>query len=270
MRYLLLCLLTAGLAWAGEVGSVKDSKGKAEIAPGGDEKALKPAQIGAAVSEGDLLRTGADGILEVRFYDDSFVKLGPDTSLVVKVKSSSPATVKTLFSKKEVVARKTLLELQRGNMRARVQKFQKKVDTFEVVTPVAVAAVRGTDFMLLHQLITRLVVFSGRVALIPLEAHQKGELALLKTVKKGKEARIEKANQSNGATISDLNNNQLKDLGNSLPLGGPTGQGPASAPDLTNQTDALQQHRTVDEKTPLDTKRQARRELPKPPDPPRH
>lgn len=269
MRYLSVLILAFSLS-AGEVGSVVESSGGAEIVPAGDLTAIKPATVGTPVSEGDLLQTGQDGILAVGFYDESFVKLGPDSTLKVTRKSVTPKTVRTLFGKREVKARDTLLELTKGWMRARIRKFKRKVDTFEVMTPVAVAAVRGTDFLLIHRVVTRLVVFAGRVALIPIEAFRRRDTALIRTIKKGNEAQVEEADQAGAPAIRKVPRQERKALDSGLPL--PRARRRPSARQRLLQS---KERRLIERKTEQTTRERQtestiikRERLPRPPDPP--
>jgi tetratricopeptide (TPR) repeat protein len=79
---------------------------------------------------GDVLRTNANGQLAILFSDRTQVRLGRNSSLVVKQITASTST-------------DTVLELQSGTIWARAERAGPGV---RVETPAAAAAIRGTDW----------------------------------------------------------------------------------------------------------------------------
>src|SRR5262245_43209414 len=71
-------LLTAlaGAVWAQEVGTVAELDGGAEIGRGGT---WTPANVGAAIQQGDKLRTKRPGRMRVVFQDDSVLTLSDNS-----------------------------------------------------------------------------------------------------------------------------------------------------------------------------------------------
>jgi tetratricopeptide (TPR) repeat protein len=94
---------------------------------------------------GDVLRTNALGNLAVLFSDNTQVRLGRNTTMVVKSVSTGGAD--------------SVLELQSGNIWARAERGGEGV---MIETAAAAAAIRGTDW-------TMSVDASGRTSLIVLE-----------------------------------------------------------------------------------------------------
>ncbi len=83
---------------------------------------------------GDIIKTGVDSSLEISFAQDIYVKIGQQSRVIIgqrAVTEKGPA-----YS----------LELKAGQLWARVKDAWQKLTRFEVVTPSAVAGVRGTLF----------------------------------------------------------------------------------------------------------------------------
>ena len=83
---------------------------------------------GDVLAKGDRIRTGADSRATLTFDDDSRVELGP----------------KSFFLLQEAEATQASMQLTLGFLRAWVAKVSSR--RFEVRTPTAVCAVRGTEF----------------------------------------------------------------------------------------------------------------------------
>ncbi|HTB21402.1 MAG TPA: FecR family protein [bacterium] len=90
-------------------------------------------QVGQLLTQGDRVVTGDDSALQMVLADGSSVALGADSELsLASVGSGAPGSV-------------TLLSLARGLLDTMVEKL-KLGSRFEIETPYAVAAVKGTDF----------------------------------------------------------------------------------------------------------------------------
>ncbi len=96
-------------------------------------QALKP---GAAITAGDTVRTGKDGYVTIRLADGSTLSLQPGSEMQVESVKKSPLAN----------APEAKFLLKSGRVEAAVQKRQPGGARFEVRTPIAVAAVRGTKF----------------------------------------------------------------------------------------------------------------------------
>ncbi|BAP15443.1 hypothetical protein AS19_25920 [Alcanivorax sp. NBRC 101098] len=104
-------------------------------ASGGEPRRLSNGDV---VGFGDALETAANSSARLRFADQSEVYIKP-TSLLVVTRYR-----RFLNHQNE----RTELRLQRGNIRNRVSPRQSDEASFEVYTPGAVAAVRGTEYYL--------------------------------------------------------------------------------------------------------------------------
>lgn len=96
----------------------------------------QPLASGARLAAGDDVRSGANGYVTLKLADGSLLSLQPETEARIERAQASRATGTT----------DTRLQLERGRAEARVQRPAKGASRFEIRTPVATAAVRGTDF----------------------------------------------------------------------------------------------------------------------------
>ncbi len=142
-------VLAAQLALAGEAGHVIFVAGDARLAD-------KVATLGAAVQEGDLLTTAADGYVYIKTIDAGLFILRPNTKARITtyhVDTVNPANTKIK------------LELLSGVARSKsgdAVKFARQ--NFRFNTPVAAIGVRGTDFTVsTDQNTSRIAVFSGGI-----------------------------------------------------------------------------------------------------------
>jgi ferric-dicitrate binding protein FerR (iron transport regulator) len=95
--------------------------------------AWQTVQEGQVFSAGDRLKTGENSTLQLALADGSSIALGADSDLTLaQLSSGAEGSV-------------TLLSLASGLLDAIVQKL-KLGSRFEIQTPTAVAAVKGTDF----------------------------------------------------------------------------------------------------------------------------
>ena len=144
---LLLAALAAPAAQAAEeaasvilaVGEVYDT------APDGSRRALKDEDT---VYSGDTLSTGADGYLDLDFYDDARILLRPGTQFQIKsfhfVPEAHPENAPPTPAASQESA---FFRLLKGGLRAlsgligHVQR-----DTYRMDTPVATIGIRGTEY----------------------------------------------------------------------------------------------------------------------------
>ncbi len=150
----LVLMLFATAVGAGEAARVVFAAGEAKVAG-------RVAQVGDAVSEGELLATGKDGYLYLKTLDNGFFILRPgSTGQIVAYQVNQEDSAKTRIK----------LELQNGVARHISGDAVKNArQNFRFNTPVAAIGVRGTDFTVFaNQETTHVAVLSGGVVVAPL------------------------------------------------------------------------------------------------------
>lgn len=164
-----ILIMLAGLlivpmtAFAGEAGCVYEYSGSAQVLKSG-ETSWRPAGKGAALSEGDRVRTGEKGWCEILFKDGTFVKLEAESETLIEELKIAPDSREVTFS------------LLRGRTLWMAAKLKAAIKSkFSVRTPSAVCAVRGTDFSVIVSTagLTTLGLFEGKVALSTSEGQEK-------------------------------------------------------------------------------------------------
>jgi len=140
---------SAGQAYAAEAGKVIFATGSVQIAD-------KAGAEGAAVQEGELLSTGADGFLYVKTTDNGLFILRPNTKariVAYHIDRVNPANTRVK------------LELISGVARSKSGDAVKQArQNFRFNTPVAAIGVRGTDFTVYtDQQTSRVAVLTGGV-----------------------------------------------------------------------------------------------------------
>jgi hypothetical protein len=131
---LLFMFALPAAASAGQTACVYDLGGAAMVRGAGQQD-WKPAAKGAPLAEGDSLRTGPGAWCELLFRDGTFVRVdeGSETAISEMKSSSEERVFSFAFLKGKALWMAAKLK---GRM----------VSKFEVHTPSAVCAVRGTDF----------------------------------------------------------------------------------------------------------------------------
>lgn len=123
-----LCLAGNAAAQA-RVGTIKELRGSAEVQRNGRSIAAMAAM---PVLVGDKLETSRQSSVTVELIDGSQLTLSDSSSVVIDHSLASTAD--------------STIELFKGELRSIVNIAAGKLPGFEVHTPNAVAAVRGTDF----------------------------------------------------------------------------------------------------------------------------
>ncbi|HWU99196.1 MAG TPA: FecR domain-containing protein [Oxalicibacterium sp.] len=93
-------------------------------------------KIGAQLKEGDTLTTPADSFVSLVLDDGTQFTLPPDSSLNLRL----------LRKTQYIQSPRTELYLQKGRVESQVTPFTKPDSRFEVLSPLAVSGVRGTNF----------------------------------------------------------------------------------------------------------------------------
>jgi hypothetical protein len=144
------------LAAQPRTAQVSALEGSAQRSRGGGAKT--GLRLGAAVGQGDTLETGEGARLEIRFADDSILRLGPAARLQLS---------EAHFGGR--ARRKLSARLFFGKLWAKVTSAIHGEERFQVETENAVAGVRGTTFRVdANQDNSVLVrVYDGQVAVAP-------------------------------------------------------------------------------------------------------
>jgi hypothetical protein len=113
---------------------------------------------GTQISQGDVVKTGRNGSVQLIFADDTRIVVGPGSQLVI-----------------DDILMKTSNRASRFSVNALAGTFrfitgQSEKQAYEIVTPTATMAVRGTifDFHVEHNRLTSVVLFEGKVILCTL------------------------------------------------------------------------------------------------------
>lgn len=138
------------------IAAVSDLRGTVTVARQGREPFV-PLGDAKNVLAGDVIRTGADGTVTLRWVDNNRVMVLPNTTLQVLKCQFNPARQTDSY----------LFKLNVGRIWVRVLKALSEQSKFEITTPTATAAVRGTVFSLsvTPEGTTRVTVIKGRVEL---------------------------------------------------------------------------------------------------------
>jgi hypothetical protein len=151
---LAIACVTSASVRAQETGRVAAILGTMQIARGG---VSQMASIGAPVFAGDRLTTGSTDQAKVVFEDDSVIDLGPGTDVLL-AKQVFDRTSHHLAS---------LLRLSNGKLRAWVgEAYRGARSRYEVETPTAITAVRGTEFIIAYDSaleMTKVICITGEL-----------------------------------------------------------------------------------------------------------
>lgn len=148
-------------AAADAIGEVSFLIGVARIAAG--PEAPKQLTRGAGVQVGQVLETGDNGHIHIRFVDGAFAAVRPKTRLLIEDYLYDPA---------RPAASRVKFSLENGTLRSITGRAGEAArDRFRLNTPIAAIGIKGTDFV--AQVIadtTRVSVSSGVVVVAPLGA----------------------------------------------------------------------------------------------------
>ncbi len=115
--------------------------------------------VGMTLGAGELLRTGADGSVELAFGALATLRVFPSSELEIAAFRSG--------GEPKGGGRRVELRLAKGAVLAKVEALAGR-DEFTVLTANAAAGVRGTEFLVRAEPgLTRVAVRAGRVALLP-------------------------------------------------------------------------------------------------------
>lgn len=155
-----LCVLAPFMATAAEpVGRVLFAIGDARLAADGAR--LKKDDV---ISAGQAVITGANGHVHIRFVDDAFVSVRPNSKLSVE---------QYRYDEHDAKNNRVRFSLSQGVARLITGKAgQAAKDHFRLNTPVAAIGIRGTDFVVqAADAITRIAVQQGAIVASPFSDH---------------------------------------------------------------------------------------------------
>lgn len=135
LSLLIVFALSAGHALAAQVGEIKYARGAVTVQNEDGSRARLTGK-GAAINEGEVLKTGPKSFAIIRLDDDTRMTLRPGTSFAVEE-----------FSAQKNNKASALLRLFRGGLRT-VTGFISKFnpDAYKIKTSVATIGIRGTEF----------------------------------------------------------------------------------------------------------------------------
>ncbi|MBM3251960.1 MAG: FecR domain-containing protein [Candidatus Omnitrophica bacterium] len=117
---------------ANKAGVISALEGTVEVQPRG-QLIYNAAQLNQVLYAGDRIRT----------KDDGWVQISLDNSNVVTLKENSDLLIEKFVQNLDSGEYENILEMNLGKLRAKVEKL-KGSSVFEIHTPTAVAAARGT------------------------------------------------------------------------------------------------------------------------------
>ena len=164
----MLALLPVQAIYAAPVGHFTIVKGSVEILRK-QTNAPIAAQVDMEVLMRDGIRTNHRSRTQLKLIDDSVLNMGPDYMMEIN---------EYIFDAKKQV-RKGVINVLRGKIRATVAKIGGGKDSqFEIHTPTAIAAARGTEFIVYvnssHE--SEIIVTEGTVAVKNKDSSIKGEV----------------------------------------------------------------------------------------------
>ncbi|MDQ6962052.1 MAG: FecR family protein [Mariprofundaceae bacterium] len=151
-------MLIPCMAWATEQAPATFTivRGNVDLVQQGNSVS-QIASVGMPAAIGDQVRTQKRSRAQLRFLDDSILNLSSNYSIEIKEFSYDA----------EKKIRKSVIRSARGTLRAIINKDPNDTASiFEVETPTAVAAVRGTEFFVIVRSseVTDIVVVKGSVS----------------------------------------------------------------------------------------------------------
>lgn len=167
----LMTILSPSLSMAKPVATLTFVRGEVDLLKPAEERA-RPVKKGDALNVGDIIRTKSRSRAQISFIDGSKVNMA----------QKSRVEIKEFSYNREKKERKSILRTFRGKLRALIPKFFLGDNSkFEIETPTAVAAVRGTDFFSIIKklpLESEVLVVKGKVAVRNLDPAIVGEVLL--------------------------------------------------------------------------------------------
>lgn len=131
------------------IAYINDYEGECEIKRKGKDITEAVTDIYIPLYEGDIVITGMGSIAEIIFDDSSIVKLDPESKILIKDLTRDKNN-------------RTIINLLKGKIIAIVKKLLKE-EEFTVKTKLAIAAVKGTEFIVETGDEEKVGVYEGQV-----------------------------------------------------------------------------------------------------------
>ncbi|HEY4745073.1 MAG TPA: FecR domain-containing protein [Desulfuromonadaceae bacterium] len=160
LAILLMLLLVPFAAMAGQVGKITGLKGTAQVRTTNNVP-YGTLKQGDVISEGNWIKTGPDGWVELTLNDRSRFTLANNTEFEV---------TSFLYSGKK--HREGTFTMTQGKLRASVVKLGGKQSGMTVKSGTAVAGIKGTEFLMLSQGLAN--VFFGNEGRVGVSGEAKG------------------------------------------------------------------------------------------------
>lgn len=150
------------------IAYINDFEGECDLRRKGDKEVRAVYDIFTPLYAGDTVMTGFSSNAEIVFDDATIIKLGPNSRM----------SVRSLDRKGK---NKTVLDLLKGSLMAVVRKLNDK-EEFSVRTKMAMAAVKGTEFIIEAGDNERVGVYEGSVAVsaFDIDGNPRNTIVLLK------------------------------------------------------------------------------------------
>lgn len=165
MKHIILLvtvLLLFPVAAIAAIGSISKESG-ATYFKAKTEKKWAVASVGMDINEGDRVKTGSDGRMELLLQDGSRLTVGNNTEMEI---------TRFLLDKD----RRSATFFLQGKLRAIIAKFSGKT-SMQVKTPTAVAGVKGTDFIVMNE--GKANVLFGQEGAVDVKGKDKESVALM-------------------------------------------------------------------------------------------
>lgn len=157
-----ICTAVAFLAMVPALSSAAEAVGRVLFAIGDARLAADGSRLKKddPISVGQAVVTGANGHVHIRFVDDAFVSVRPNSKLEVE---------QYVFDERDPKHNRVRFALGQGVARLITGKAgQAAKDNFRLNTPVAAIGIRGTDFLVqAKDALTRVAVQQGAVVIAP-------------------------------------------------------------------------------------------------------
>lgn len=157
-----ICAVVAFLALAPAFSNAAEAVGRVLFAIGDARLAADGSRLKKddPISVGQAVVTGANGHVHIRFIDDAFVSVRPNSKLAVE---------QYVYDERESKQNRVRFSLAQGVARLITGKAgQAAKDNFRLNTPVAAIGIRGTDFLVqAKDALTRVAVQQGAVVIAP-------------------------------------------------------------------------------------------------------